>query len=626
MSDLATYIGLYVRGDASAKIAGIEKGFEQLSTRGARHMGQLSRSMDLVGQGLDKVANRYTALLSGAAGVGAVRQVSALDERFTRLGINADQSREHMDKLKQSIFEAAGKKEIRVDPTQILAAVEQIVEKTGDLGYATDSLETLGYVIQATGAEGQHVGALVSEFKKLGIEGKGAILMAMDTLVTQGKAGAFTLQNLSSQGEKAVSAFAAMGYRGQGAVQAMGALLQVARMGTGSAEQATTAYENLLSTISKKSKELGKHGIQVFDKEAAKKGLEVFRPMPDILKEIITATKGKTTLLQDVFDVEAFRAITKIAAEYKDTQVFESLDKFNNISGDGTQLIKDSARAAGTFGAALTQLTTEWTKFADANLTEPVRDLADLLNSLDPANVQATFKALAWGVGLVGGLIALKKGIDGVRWGMDTLRYVRGGSAGGRGGVGGALGGGIGGPTPVHVVNMPMGGMGGAGGGSNYGSAATTPAKGGAKGLLGSVAARGGKMLPMLGRLGGAAAVVTGGVMMAGSLMDGDTRGAVGAGGSMAGGLAGAAAGAAIGSVVPVIGTVVGGVIGGALGAWGGEAAMDRLYDAFMSKEEKPTKVEGGINVTVTAVGGATAQVIGTSTGELPVDVGYTVP
>lgn len=79
---------------------------------------------------------------------------------------------------------------VYLDPAQILSAVEQIVEKTGDLDYATASLKTRGYVIQATGAEGVHVGALISEFKKLGIEGEAGILQAMDTLVTQGKAGA----------------------------------------------------------------------------------------------------------------------------------------------------------------------------------------------------------------------------------------------------------------------------------------------------------------------------------------------------------------------------------------------------------------------------------------------------
>ncbi|TAN73186.1 MAG: hypothetical protein EPN20_03350, partial [Magnetospirillum sp.] len=294
MGDLAAYLGLYVKGNAAQKVDELEKGFGQLATRGEKHMSALGRSMSLAGQGIDRLGNRYTAILSGAAGAGAVHQVAGLDERFTRLGVNADQSRDAMDRLKKSIFEVARQKNISVDSSQIMAAVEQIVEKTGDLKYAEDNLTTLGYVISATGANGEHVGALVSEFKKLGIEGREGVLMAMDTLVTQGKAGAFTLQNLSSQGEKAVSSFASMGYRGQGAVQAMGALLQVARMGTGSAEQATTAYENLLSTISKKSKEIEAKGVKIFDPEAAKQGLEVFRPMPDILKDIITATKGKT--------------------------------------------------------------------------------------------------------------------------------------------------------------------------------------------------------------------------------------------------------------------------------------------------------------------------------------------
>lgn len=619
MSELRAYLGLYARGDASQKVKELERGFEQLATRGARHMGQLSRAAGVMGQGLDNLGNRYTALLSGAAGVGAIHQVAQLDERFTRLGINADKSREEMDKLKLSIFETASQKDIRVDPTQILAAVEQIVEKTGDLEYAKDSLKTLGYVIQATGSQGAHVGALVAEFQKLGIEGERGVLMAMDTLVTQGKAGAFTLQNLSTQGEKAVSAYAAMGYRGQEAVQAMGALLQISRMGTGSAEQATTAYENLLGNIIKKRKELQAHGIKVLDPEQLKQGVEQFRPMTDIIKELIAATKGRATILTEVFDQEAYRALTKVAAEFKDTKAFDTLDKFNNIKGDGAQLIGDSARAAGTFTAAMTQLNTEWSKFADANLTEPVRDLADLLNSLQPEKVQATMKALAYGAAVLGGLVVANKAIGLARSTAETFRYIRGGKGKGgsadlAGGVAGALAGGAGGAVPVVVTNWQGAGAAGLAGAAAdvAGADAGKGGKVNAKGLRG-IASRAGRWL---GRGAGVLGGVLGAVDAVGSFMDGDTRGAVGAVGRTVGGLGGGA----LGSLLGPVGTVA----GATGGAWGGEKLFTALYDYFAGQKDEAREIKGGLEITVRSDNGTTAQVTGLSsqTPGFELDVG----
>ncbi len=472
MAEMRASVVVDLVGNLQRRAAKYTQALGSFSQRGQRYLAGLRRSAKALGGGLDRLGNRYTALITGAAGIGTVKFLVGLEQRFVRLGIQAKKSGEEINALKRRIFEVSQAPDVRIDPGQLTSAIETIVEKTGDFDFATDNMRNLALAIQAAGARGQDIGALVSEFKKLGIEGERGVLMALDTLVSQGKAGAFTLQHLAAQGERAVSAFGAMGYQGQEAVQAMGALLQVSRMGTGSAEQAATAYENLLKTIVSKGKELHKvDGITIFDEEQLAKGVEAFRPMPEILKDILTMAEGRATVLEKVFGSEASRSISALATEFKRTGGFEQLDKFMQIQGDGARLMEDSARAAKTSGAALQSLYTAWQKFADANLTKPIQNLADVLNSLDPEQMDKIFKTLGYGAAALGGAIVLRKGFQAGAGAVNMLR-------GGKGGAGGALAAAMGaGPTPVFVVNWP-GSLPGFGGGGAAGTAKRTAGRG----------------------------------------------------------------------------------------------------------------------------------------------------
>ena len=419
----------------------------------------------MVGRGLDAMGNRYTALITGAAGIGTLRSLSRMEERFTRLGIQAQKSEEEMEGLRRKIFETARAPDIRVDPSQITSAIESIVEKTGDLEFAQENIRNIGLAISATGAAGQNIGEIMAEFQKMDIRDSGEILRVLDTLNQQGKQGAFTLQNLASLGPRVVTAYTAMGREGAGAIREMGAALQVIRMGTGSSEMAATAFEALLRTLQNadKVKALQKGGIQIFDPKELEKGRQVLRPINELMVEIIQAVDGRTTRLSSVFDAEAMRAFNAAAGEFQRTGSVSSLAKFMEVQGDGATTMNDSARAADTMAGAMRNLTSAWTNFADDNMTGAVQSAADALNSLDQETVDRWLKiggiALG-GLGVaIGGRFLGKLGSDYLSAGRKVLGR-------GRGGVGGALGGAVSGvsPIPVYVVNNPgMGGPSGSG-------------------------------------------------------------------------------------------------------------------------------------------------------------------
>ncbi|MHB1183399.1 MAG: phage tail tape measure protein [Desulfobulbia bacterium] len=469
MSDLRTRILIDLGGNLEQRAQRYSGVLDRFSKTGQRSLGALSRSAQAASHGLDRIGNRYTAVLTGAAGLGTAKVVMDLEDRFVRLGIQANADAGAIDHLKEKIYQAARAPEIRLDPGEITGAIEEIIEKTGDLKFAEQNIHNIGLAISATGAAGKDIGGIMSEFQKMGIIDPKQVLEALDTLNVQGKEGAFTLQNLANLGPRVVTAYTATGRGGVQAIREMGAALQVIRQGTGSSEMAATAFEALMRTMADaaKVKQLYKGGIKVFDEKEMAAGKEVLRPINELMVEIVTKTKGRQTLLSKVFDAEAIRAFNAAASEFKRTGSVELLDKFMDVHSDGSTTIQDSARAAQTANRSLRTLYVAWEQFADSKLTKPIQDMAGILNSLDQETVDRWLK-LGTGLALsLGGMVIANQAIKFGRsaWGMG--RWILTGGKGGKegaGGLGGAAGG-FGDAVPVYVVNGPSSIWPGSGGG-----------------------------------------------------------------------------------------------------------------------------------------------------------------
>lgn len=465
MSEMKASVALNLTGNFEQRAKRYGRAVGQFSRTSEQSLGRVRRSAQMVGRGLDRMGNRYTALITGAAGIGTLRALTRMEERFTRLGIQANKSEEEMEGLRRKIFETARAPNIRVDPSQITSAIESIVEKTGDLEFAQENIRNIALAISATGAAGENIGQIMAEFQKINIRAPDEVLRTLDTLNEQGKQGAFTLQDLAALGPRVINAYTATGRTGSEAIREMGATLQVLMQGIGEASNTATAFEALLRTLQNadKIKILQSGGIQVFDPDELEQGRQVLRPINKLLAEIVKKTDGRATVLSKVFDGEAMRAFNRAVTEYRESGGVESLDKFMDVQGDGAATMKDSARAADTMAGAMRNLTSAWTNFADDNLTGAVQSAAEALNSLDQATVDRWLKiggiALG-GLGVaVGGRFLGKLGADYLSAGRKVLGR-------GRGGVGGALGGvaSAAAPIPVYVVNQPgLGGQGGAG-------------------------------------------------------------------------------------------------------------------------------------------------------------------
>ena len=457
---LVTDIVINLAGNLATKSRQYSQSMSQFAANNQRAMNMLKMSTAAAGRGIDAMGSRYMALGAAVVGGATVKGYAELDRRISRIAIAAEISRDKAKALKDEINAVSNTKGIRIDPNEATSAIEEILTKTGDLEYAMANLPNIAAVIQATGAGGLEVGGIFTEFKKLAITNNDMAMRAIDTLNLQGKSGAFTLGNMAKEGPKIFAAYAATGRQGAAAVTELGAALQVIRQGVGSDAEAVTAFESIIRDITrpdtvKKLKQLG--NIDVFDPEQLKQGKEVMRSLPALIEEIVTKSGGLSSKLADLnLTDEAKRALKPVIAEFVQTGDVKAFDEFLKLSGDGSTTLNDAAVAAGDFAASLQLVSNSWSQFANQQLAEPIAELADAINSLDPDAVQnwlETGKNIAL---VVGGLVAVKKGIDAVKWTKGVWDAAKP-SKGGAGGLGGSMA--DLGATPVYVVNMPGGGF-----------------------------------------------------------------------------------------------------------------------------------------------------------------------
>lgn len=581
-------------------------------------------------QGIDKAFSGLGTAM-GAIGVSlsvgaATKEIIQLDSKMTAFGVTMNMSAERVNNLKQSLFDTATASNIKIGTDELMSAMDSIAERTGDADFIEENMRNLGVAIRATGASGESIGGLYSEIQKMALSAEDAA-MAVSTLAVQGNNGAFVMKDLATLGPRTIAAYTATGRSGLKALVEMGAALQVIRRGTGSSEQAATAFESVMRNLTSpdKQQKLRSLGVEVRDTFTNE-----FRPITDLMTEIVEKSEGSLETLGTIFDSEAVRAFNSAIGEYKKTGVVSSFKEFNEMLDDGSYLEKAAAKNANTLAANLQQVQTAFVRFADAKLTAPLEKLTDLLNKLaeDPEAFNRIFTGIAVGIGA----IAAVKGLASVMNIISSIASLKKG--GGNINIGSNVGGN---GMPVYVTNwggkagsspFPSSGAGAKQptiGKTPTGQAAGTPLNAGSQGnafqKMGGAASQAVKGLSGKQLAAGGAAAGIGAALVAipsavnevseinadetltkkekstkkgGAI--GDAAGTVigATAGGVAGVAAGAAVGAAIGSIVPGLGTAVGALVGagiGALGGWlggkAGRAIGEGIGSAVAGNEEE---------------------------------------
>lgn len=307
----------------------------------------------------------------------AAREAMALQESTNRLSINARQAgAEFVDpttlrkEFEKAAIDTPGQK-----ASEISSAIQSFVSLTGELETGRKSASTFATVASATGANvGDVSQAAASIFNQFQLKTKDEMQDVLASLTFQGKQGAFELSDAASQFQRLAAAGASFGLSGAKGVKTIGGLAQIARTGTGSAEQTTTALENIFTNLIAKSALLKQQGVNVYDKTGKT------RDVTEVLIEAIAKSgKGnfekKGQILQKVFLDQGIRGVRPLMAKYQTTfqgvrdkggseaeataagikRLRDEIEKSVNAPGAWAEVQKDAAQAQKDASAQTTQ-------------------------------------------------------------------------------------------------------------------------------------------------------------------------------------------------------------------------------------------------------------------------------
>ena len=485
-NDLTASLRINLGGNLPRRATNFAGSVRNIGSSAVQSGGLIDRSFRGLGKGLDRLANRYTALIGGIGGAAAVRDIAGLQRQFTRLGIQVGASDEQMQRLKERIFDVSRLPDIKINPDQVIEAVNQIVDKTGDLKFAEGNIENLAIAIQATGAAGSDVGQIFVDLKtKFKLDDPVKLMQEFSRLVEQGKKGSFPLEELGRVAPRVLAAYASLNREGSDAVREVGSLLQVFRAGVGSAENGATALEGVIRDIQSKIAPLENAGIKIIEDEETNK----MRSLPAILTEVFAMARANPVTLRKIFGDESFKGINALLTSFDKKKVrITELDKFSKVEGDIQKTTEDAARAAKDAQAVWDSLAATWRKAADNTLLPILKGISSWTDGLKPGALDSYANSvIKLGGAFAGIAVARKLGVGSLF--RSTIGRSVGKKVGGKAGV-----------APVYVTNMPSG-LGGSTGGSagSFFSKTNKAAGGGKKSLFGRVLGK----IPGVNKIGG---------------------------------------------------------------------------------------------------------------------------
>jgi TP901 family phage tail tape measure protein len=387
------------KGEVRLTISGDPKKLESALNRSSRHIQQYSKHINRtekhittfgkksintfrkVGPSIRRSFGGIKGIVGTMGLVAAGKKVMDYEKRLFRLAAQANVPKKRILELRKELFDMG--KATHQKPGELLSYIEAIVERTGNFDFAVQSLKDMGRVGTASGAAMGDLGATAANLQqKLGIIPK-QLFQMFDILASQGEHGAFTLQNMANLFERLLSAGVRFNIKGVEGMRKFGAFLQIAKQGTGTAEQATTAVEGVireLLQLDKIKKIIKLTGFKVFDEDEYKKSKKIIlKDFDVVLKEIVRRTEGNEIKLGQIFGQESIRAIAPLARIYRETGSFEQFDKFIKMGGDGSQIMKDFNLMASATATKVKDFGTKLHELLDTKFAKPVEKFGNAL-------------------------------------------------------------------------------------------------------------------------------------------------------------------------------------------------------------------------------------------------------
>ena len=246
MNSLAAAIVLKLKDNFSRGIQEAAKQGQKLGD------GFLSMSAK-VDKGLSGITGTLATIGVSMGAAATINKTIEFEDKIARIGTVAKMSSKDMKEFKKDIFDAAMLPDVKMNPDEMVAAVDVIKDKTGDLEFAKANLKNLGQAMQAFGVDGADMGGLMSEFNKIGLKAEETSNL-LDAMYVQGNQGAFTAAEFAKNGAAIISAYSKIGTSTKD-LQNANAAMQILTMGTKDPTAAVTVLETLMQDLSDPEKQ-----------------------------------------------------------------------------------------------------------------------------------------------------------------------------------------------------------------------------------------------------------------------------------------------------------------------------------------------------------------------------------
>jgi TP901 family phage tail tape measure protein len=287
----------------------------------------------------------------------ALTDFAAVNREMNRIGITAGASATETDAAFSKLQEMAKKAALPIEGA--ISALDTLVASGLSLKEAMDFLPSVLATAQASGAATNDIAnTALKASSALKIQA-GDMQHAFDIMVTGGKAGQFELRDMAAYLPNLANLFASLGYKGEGGLKHLVAILQTIREDTGNAADAATYAENVFIKMNSRETigNFKKFGIDLNGEmaKAKKNGEDV---VDAFVRLSMLAVKGDLTKLPQLFgDQQMLLGMQSLMTSSDSLKKF--LDTMNGAEVDGT-VFRDLARVTGDTQASVDRLQSSW--------------------------------------------------------------------------------------------------------------------------------------------------------------------------------------------------------------------------------------------------------------------------
>ncbi len=371
------------------------------------------------------------------AGVNLAKEANAVMEAANRLSISARAPGGDAVDPKQlaAEFYEVARNVKGVTAGAAADAASRFVSLTGDLATARSSLMDFADAAAASGAGvGEVAEAAASISQQFNVTDPRQIREVLAALIFQGKQGSFELKDAAAQFQRLAAAGAAFGIpKSAEGVKVLGGLTQIARSGTGSGEQASTAVENLLTNLKVKSGDLKKdYGVNVYDKKGQIRDVRAI--LVDAIKKVGGSdTEKKQSGLAQIFGQEGIRAINPLISLYNDSfkgsSAKNDAGRADAAAAAITAKLAEAISTTGTWSDVLDD-SAQAQRNASGRLVAVYEDLKGKVGDALAPTIDSLVKKLEDTPGAVDGFVAIMEAAayatEGFVNALDVLGYLVG--------------------------------------------------------------------------------------------------------------------------------------------------------------------------------------------------------